>query len=105
MNERSIIYMARPTDKSKRTHILESAFRVFGERGFRSSTMKNIARRAGIAPGSIYTYFKDKEALFDSTVRDTWDRILGEFKAVAESPRGIEERLVDLIDVGFRKLR
>jgi AcrR family transcriptional regulator len=97
--------MARPTDGEKRHQILESAFQVFGERGFRSTTIKSIAKSAGIAPGSIYTYFRDKEELFTSTVRETWERILEEFKTIVESPGRIETRLSGLLDVGFSKLK
>ncbi len=97
--------MARPTDLEKRKAILESAFEVFGELGYQSTTIKNIAKHAGIAPGSIYTYFKDKEELFTSTVRETWSRILGEFKAIVESSESIQAKLAGLLDVGFSTLK
>ncbi len=97
--------MARPTDLEKRRHILESAFKVFGELGYQSTTIKNIARRAGIAPGSIYTYFRDKEELFRSTVRETWTRILDDFKAIAESSESTHARLAGLLEAGFSTLK
>ncbi len=97
--------MARPTDADKRRKILESAFQVFGKKGFESSTMKSIAREAGIAPGSIYTYFRDKQDLFHSTAREIWDRLLSRFRSVVASPRGIEEKLAELLDVGFSALK
>jgi AcrR family transcriptional regulator len=97
--------MARPADADKRRKILESAFQVFGKKGFESSTMKSIAREAGIAPGSIYTYFRDKQDLFHSTAREIWDRLLSRFRSVVASPRGIEEKLAELLDVGFSALK
>lgn len=105
MNERSFKNMARPADADKRRKILESAFQVFGKKGFESSTMKSIAREAGIAPGSIYTYFRDKQDLFHSTAREIWDRLLSRFRSVVASPRGIEEKLAELLDVGFSALK
>lgn len=45
---------------ARRTQILNAATRVFAEKGFHRATIKDIARAAGIADGTIYTYFKSK---------------------------------------------
>ena len=47
----------------RRQHILEAAAKVFSEKGFRGSTIKAIAREADVADGTIYNYFKNKQAL------------------------------------------
>jgi AcrR family transcriptional regulator len=44
--------------------IVEAARTVFREKGFRQTTMDEIAGRLGISKAALYTYFKDKEALF-----------------------------------------
>ena len=48
---------------ARRNQILDAAAKVFAEKGFHAATLKNIATEAGIAHGSIYTYFENKTAL------------------------------------------
>jgi AcrR family transcriptional regulator len=45
---------------ARRTQILDAATTVFAEKGFHRATIKDIARVAGIADGTIYTYFASK---------------------------------------------
>lgn len=45
---------------ARRNQILDAATRVFAEKGFHRATIKDIARVAGIADGTIYTYFASK---------------------------------------------
>jgi AcrR family transcriptional regulator len=47
----------------RRGQILEAATKVFAEKGFHRATTKDIARAAGIAEGTIYTYFASKTDL------------------------------------------
>ncbi|ADZ69900.1 TetR/AcrR family transcriptional regulator [Polymorphum gilvum] len=59
--------------------IIEAAFREFAENGYAATRLDDVARRAGIAKGTIYRYFASKEALFEAVVRSritpTLDRI------------------------------
>jgi AcrR family transcriptional regulator len=47
----------------RRDHILDVATQVFAAKGFEAATIREIARLAGVADGTIYTYFKNKAAL------------------------------------------
>ncbi|GAC1393856.1 MAG: TetR/AcrR family transcriptional regulator [Ktedonobacteraceae bacterium] len=49
--------------QARRAQILDAATKVFAEKGFHRATIKDIARTAGIADGTIYTYFANKTAL------------------------------------------
>lgn len=51
--------------------ILEAALEIFGEHGLVGARLEDIARRAGVAKGTIYLYFPNKEALFRDVVRQT----------------------------------
>ena len=51
---------------AKRTTIVQAAIEVFGKKSFRDSNISEIARRAEVAEGTIYQYFKNKEDLFFS---------------------------------------
>jgi TetR/AcrR family fatty acid metabolism transcriptional regulator len=47
----------------RRTQILDAAAQVFAERGFHRTTIRNVAKAAGVADGTIYNYFANKTAL------------------------------------------
>src|SRR5258707_7498487 len=48
---------------ARRSQILDAATTLFAEKGFHSTTIKDIAKVAGIADGTIYNYFENKTAL------------------------------------------
>ncbi|MDP4093126.1 MAG: TetR/AcrR family transcriptional regulator [Bacillota bacterium] len=50
---------------AKRKHILDTALRIFTEKGYNNTTMKDLIEGAGISVGSFYSYFQNKEKLFD----------------------------------------
>jgi len=53
-----------PPGEDRRNRILEAALKVFAAKGFKGATNKDIADAAGVTPGLIYWYFKNKEDLF-----------------------------------------
>ena len=53
----------------RRTAIVNAALDEFVEKGFAAARMEDIARRAGVAKGTIYLNFSDKEALFEAIVK------------------------------------
>lgn len=97
--------MSRLQDDSKRKGILEAAFRAFGEHGFGATTMKRIAEEAGIAAGSIYTYYRDKGELFQAAVEQGWKDFLSAFADVVSSERPLVERIDAVIDMGLDRLK
>jgi AcrR family transcriptional regulator len=96
--------MARKADNAKRAILVEKALEVFGDRGFRGTTIKRIAERAGLAPGSVYTYFKDKRALFRSTLEEGWDGFLASLDELAASSGPFSRTIGRLLDTGFAEL-
>lgn len=48
---------------ARRDQILDAAIQVFAEKGFHRATIRDIAKQAGIADGTIYNYFENKTAL------------------------------------------
>ena len=57
--------------EDRREQIMESAMRVFADKGFMRATNKDIAREAGITTGLIYHYFDSKEALLKAIVEQS----------------------------------
>ena len=53
--------MARPRKDDKRDRIQKAAVKVFARKGYFASRVSDIARKAGVADGTIYLYFRNKE--------------------------------------------
>ena len=62
--------MARPKSEDKRNAILSAATRVFAERGLADAPTSEISKQAGIAEGTLFTYFKTKDDLINSLYRE-----------------------------------
>jgi AcrR family transcriptional regulator len=78
---------ARKTDAgARRQAILEAALTVFAEHGYEAARLDDVARRAGVAKGTLYLYFNDKEALFESLIRSAIDPVLERLKTVSAVP-------------------
>jgi len=50
--------------ENRRSQILNAAKEVFMSKGLRAATMEDISRKVELSPGTIYTYFKNKEELY-----------------------------------------
>ncbi len=67
---------ARPSTRrreqkiQRQEQILTAAFEVFAAHGYAAARIDEVARLAGIAKGTIYLYFRDKEKLFQAVVRN-----------------------------------
>jgi AcrR family transcriptional regulator len=75
---------------ARREAILAAALDEFSARGFAAARLDDVARRAGIAKGTIYIYFRDKENLFQELIRTMLTPIVGTIEALgqAELPFG-----------------
>ena len=71
---------------ARRQAILEAALSVFAERGFEAARLDDVAGRAGVAKGTLYLYFRDKQALFEALVRNAVSPIMDEVGKVAAVP-------------------
>jgi AcrR family transcriptional regulator len=84
---------------ARREAILAAALDEFGAQGFAATRLDDVARRAGVAKGTIYLHFRDKEALFQELVRSVLSPLVGMLEAIAEvdAPlRALAERFVDV---------
>src|SRR3979490_2725745 len=62
--------MARPKSEDKRNAILDAATRLFAERGLTAAPTSEISRQAGVAEGTLFTYFKTKDELIKALYRE-----------------------------------
>ena len=82
--------MARKPEGDKRRQILDAAVTVFARRGYFAAKVSEIARAAGVADGTIYLYFKNKEDIIVSVFADVLRHHLEKAKqeiARAHTPR------------------
>jgi AcrR family transcriptional regulator len=63
--------------EARRAAILAAALEEFTARGYEGARLDDVAKRAGVAKGTIYLYFADKEALFQDLVRSMVNPVLG----------------------------
>ena len=69
---------------ARREAILTAALEEFSERGFAATRLEDVAKRAGIAKGTIYLYFRDKESLFQELIRSTLTPLVGTIEALGK---------------------
>jgi AcrR family transcriptional regulator len=66
----------------KRELILAAALDEFSQNGFAAARLDDVAKRADVAKGTIYLYFKDKESLFQELLRAQISPVIGMLEAV-----------------------
>lgn len=85
----------------KRALILAAALDEFSQNGFASARLDDVAKRANVAKGTIYLYFKDKEALFQELLRAQISPVIGMLEAVLAGG-GKETKPVPLRELALR---
>ncbi len=84
---------------ARREAILAAALDEFSARGYEGARLDDVARRAGVAKGTIYLHFRDKEALFQELVRSVLNPLVAALEAVPQADLPVRvtvERITDL---------
>src|SRR5664280_1858932 len=89
---------------ARRDAILAAALEEFSARGFEATRLDDVARRAGIAKGTIYLYFRDKESLFQELIRTMLTPIVGSIEALGAADLPINVLAERLVDVFVREV-
>jgi AcrR family transcriptional regulator len=99
-NKRSLV--ARPKSEDKRNAILEAATRLFAQRGLTAAPTSEISKQAGVAEGTLFTYFKTKDDLINALYREIKlelaDAMMSDFarkKSVGTRLRHVWDRYVN----------
>lgn len=77
--------------------ILEAAIKVFAEQGFHQATISQIAREAGVADGTIYLYFKNKEDIMVNFFGYKTKQVFGRFREEVDKADNARDKLRLLI--------
>jgi AcrR family transcriptional regulator len=88
-----------------RQRILTVTVRLFRESGWESATTRDIAEAAGIANGTLFNYFKSKEAIGAALIEEAMAGADDEFRKKRTGAESLEEDLFLLIWTGLKSLR
>lgn len=62
-------------EKETRKKLLDSARKEFSEKGYEKASLRNICKNAGVTTGALYFFFKDKDDLFVSLVKQPFLKV------------------------------
>jgi len=82
---------------SARGRLQQASAKLFKEKGFAKTTVRDIAAAVGIQSGSIFHHFKNKEQILKAVIVDAILRVLTQMKDVLSTSENIEEKFKHLI--------
>jgi len=94
--------MARNAGQDKRETILDAAVVEIARHGYYQTTVAMIARRAGVADGTIYLYFRNKEQVLFSLFERAMDRFVAEGQVGLDTAGGATEMLRHVVELHLR---
>ncbi|HEX2867558.1 MAG TPA: TetR/AcrR family transcriptional regulator [Ignavibacteriales bacterium] len=74
----------RLKEGNKGNDILTAAIKVFAENGYHNAKIHKIAELAGVATGSIYVYYKNKETILQKIFEQLWERLYNELNVISK---------------------
>lgn len=92
------------SQKPKYMQIIDAAVITIAENGYHQSQVSKIAKQAGVADGTIYLYFKNKEDLLISLFREKMGNFISDLEEVTMGKNTASEKLLLLIENHFRRL-
>lgn len=100
------IQQAAQTPKAEQTRrrILVAALQLFQERGFEETTMREVARKAGLATGAAYYYFQSKEELVKAFYDETQKQIQELSEKPLQQTRDLRDRLKTILDLKVQQI-
>ena len=90
---------SRGASAEKRERILQAAIAVFAKSGFYDTRVSEIAKAAGVADGTIYLYFENKEDVLVSIFEDRIGRLLAILRDIAAADSGAEEKIRKIVGI------
>ena len=91
-------------DKPKYKLIIDAAVVVIAENGFHASQVSKIASKAGVADGTIYLYFKNKEDILVSVFEEKMGQFIEKIIKGIKQKQNASEKLKTLIEMHFGQL-
>jgi AcrR family transcriptional regulator len=94
--------MPQPTTDrgDKRPRLVKAATAVFAEKGYASTRVADIAKRAGIGKGTVYEYFSSKTELLFAVFESLNEDVIARMNAVLDDDEPTQEQLFNLLRLG-----
>jgi len=89
---------------ARREAILSAALDEFSARGFAAARLDDVAKRAGVAKGTIYLHFRDKDALFQEIVRSMMGPLVGTLEGVFRADIPLRTLATQVVDLFVREV-
>jgi len=86
----------------RKLQIIEAAIKIFAHKGFYNAKVADVAREAGIADGTIYLYFKNKDDILISLFETKMEEFLGRFHTVIHEKVDSKKKLESFIELYFK---
>lgn len=97
MSEAEPVRRENPRSEQTRALIVQTALRLFRERGYEATTMRAIAKEAGVSTGNAYYYFGSKEELIQAYYDELQDNHLAACREVLDREREFGPRLLGVL--------
>lgn len=89
--------------EAKSDRILKAALQVFSQHGFEAARLDEVARRAGVAKGTLYLYYPNKQAMFEALVHSSVAPLLDDLANITVDQTCPPEELLDRIFTLFQR--
>jgi AcrR family transcriptional regulator len=89
---------------SRRGELLRIAARLFASKGFKNTTVRDIADAAGILSGSLYHHFDSKESMVDELLSSFQEELFGKYDAILASGDDARAKLEQAVRVSFEAI-
>lgn len=89
------------TASPRRDEVLAIAAGLFANRGYRATTVRDIAEAAGVRSGSLYHHFDSKESMVDELLSSFLLDLLTRYRAIAAGDGTPSHRLARLVEESF----
>ena len=91
-------------ERSRREQLLAIAARLFAEKGFKNTTVRDIADAAGILSGSLYHHFDSKESMVDEILSTFQAELFGQYDEILASDDDARTKLERAVRVSFEAI-
>lgn len=92
------------SDRPKYKQIIEAAVEVIAENGFHASQVSKIAKKANVADGTIYLYFKNKEDILISVFKEKMGSFVDITRNAIQGQSSASEKLETFIHMHYHQL-
>jgi len=89
---------------SRREELLQIAARLFAERGFRNTTVRDIADAAGILSGSLYHHFDSKESMVDEILQTFQRELFAAYDEILASDQTARQKIEAAVRLSFEAI-